>query len=129
MKKLLRKIFRRPATLLVAAWANRSYRQGVKAAEARRKALIAGKGEGNCVVYLARDSFHPDRLVTYTKRQFKAEKRVYGVHARLLTMNTLMRGCYYHTADKWGRGGLDPRESEVRRQAFVRERLRLAGLR
>lgn len=128
MRKFFKRLFRRPAILLVTAWARRSYKQGVAAAEERRKSLIAKGAGGNCMVFLARDSFHPDRLVTYDKRQFKTEKKVYGVHARLLTMNTLMRGCYYHTADKWGRNGMGRRETEVRRKAFIRERLTLAGL-
>lgn len=128
MRKFLRRLFRRPAIMLVTLWARRSYNQGVKAAEARRETLIARNSGGNCVIYLACDSFHPDRLVTYDKRQFKTEKKVYGVHARLLTMNTLRRGCYYHTADRWGREGMSARDAEVRRRAFIKERLHLAGL-
>lgn len=125
---LIKRIFRRPAIFFVSLWANRIYKKGIKAAEERRLSEMKRQEKNNCMVYLACDSFHPDRLVTYTKRQFKVEKRVYGTAARLLTMNTLKRGCYYHTADKWGNGGLDARETEVRRRAFIKERLRLAKL-
>lgn len=130
LKKFLRKIFRKPAILIVTLWANRAYRQGVAAAERRYQGEVARgyEAKNNGMVYLACDSWHPDKLKTYTKRQFKVEKRAYGTAARLLTMNTLKRGCYYHTADRWGNGGLSEKDKEVRRRAFVRERLRYAKL-
>ena len=117
----LKKLFRRPAILVVTLYANHIYKQGVAAADRRHRA------EGNAI-YLARNTFHPDKLTTYNKVQFKTEKRVYGESARLLTMNTLRQGCYYYTPDRYGNNGLDDRAKETRREAFVKERLRLAGL-
>lgn len=121
MKKLLKRIFRKPAIFFVTLWANRTYRQGVAAAEFRH----SEEGE---MIYLAADAFRPDRLVTYDKAQFKMEKRVFGVAAHLLTMNTLRSGCYYHTKDRFGGNGLTKHDAEIRRKAFIKERLRLAGL-
>lgn len=125
-----KRIFRKPAIILVTLWAKRTFNLGVQAAEARRLDEISrGYEKGNnCMVYLACNSFRPDHLVTYTKQQFKAEKRVYGVAARLLTMNSLKRGCYYYTADRWGNGGISERDIEIRRKAFVKERLLKAKL-
>lgn len=117
----IRRLFRKPAILFVTLWANRTFRQGVEAAERRH-------GKEKETIYLAADSFHPDRLVTYSKAQFKIEKRVYGMAARLLTMNTLRSGCYYHTADRNGLNAIPEHEREIRRKAFVKERLRIAGL-
>ena len=126
----IKKLFRKPAIIFVTLWAKRTFRQGVQAAEDRRLDELKHGQEtsGNCMIYLACNSFRPDHLVTYTKRQFKIEKRVYGVAARLLTMNTLKSGCYYYTADRWGNGGMDEAEIERRRRAFIKERLRLAKL-
>lgn len=118
---IFKRFFRWPAMLFVTLYARLIYRQGVDAAERRHQA------EGN-TIYLASKTFHPDRLVTYSKAQFKMQKRAFGVSARLLTMNTLKSGCYYHTADRYGNNGLSSRDREIRRKAFVRERLRLAGL-
>lgn len=118
---IFKRIFRRPAILLVTIWARRTYRQGVAAADERHRK----EGE---MIYLAADSWKPDRLVTYNKAQFKAEKRVYGMAARTLTMNTLRSGCYYHTADRIGGNRMTDRDIIKRRKAFVKERLRLAGL-
>lgn len=118
---MFKKLFRIPAVLFVTWWANRTFRQGVRAAEERHK--FEKK-----TIYLAANSFHADRLVTYDKRQFKIEKRVYGVKARLLTMNTLARRCYYHTADQFGNNGLSKEQKEIRRRAFIKQRLRLAKL-
>ena len=118
---IFKRIFRWPAMLFVTLYARLIYRQGVEAAERRHQV------EGN-TIYLASKTFHPDRLVTYSKAQFKMQKRAFGVSARLLTMNTLKSGCYYHTADRYGNNGLSSRDGEIRRKAFVRERLRLAGL-
>lgn len=117
----LKRLFRRPAIYLVTLWARRAYKQGVQAAEARHKLE-------HCTIYLASNSWHPDRLVTYNKTQFKTEKRAYGTQARLLTMNTLERRCYYHTANGQEQNGLGPEQKEIRRRAFIKERLRMAGL-
>jgi len=116
-----KRIFRWPAMLFVTLYARLVFRQGVEAAE--RRHLKEGS-----TIYLASKTFHPDRLVTYSKAQFKMQKRAFGVAARLLTMNTLKSGCYYHTADRFGNNGLSSRDRTIRRKAFVRERLRLAGL-
>lgn len=120
-KNILKRIFRRPAIIVVTLYARHIYNEGVAAAKRRR--LREG-----CTVYLAANSWHPDHLVTYTKEQFKTEKKVYGTAARLLTMNTLKYGCYYYTPDRFGRGGMHPAEVDIRRKAFVKERLRLAKL-
>ena len=116
-----KRLFRLPAVFLVTLWARRAYDQGVKAAEERRK-------RERTIVYLAPNTFRPDRLVTYTRETFRVQKKVFGYKARLLTMNTLRNGCYYHTADKYGNHPMTRRERDVRRSAFVRERLRLARL-
>lgn len=118
---MFKKFFRKCAVFFVTLWAKYAYWQGVEAAEERhRKEKIA--------VYLASNSFRPDHLVTYDKHQFKVEKHVYGQAARLLTMNTLRRDCWYYTADRQGQNGMTPRDKEVRRRAFIKERLTLAGL-
>lgn len=118
---IFKRIFRKPAILFVTLWAKYVFRQGIDAAE--RRCAMEGR-----VTYLAASSFRPDHLITYTKPQFKVEKKVYGMAARLLTMNTLKRGCYYYTADQFGRNGMEPKEVERRKKAFIKERLELAGL-
>lgn len=118
---IFRRIFRKPAIILVTLYAKHIYEEGVRAAEQRHT-------KEKKTIYLAAKTFHPDRLVTYSKAQFKMQKRAFGVAARLLTMNTLRTHCYYHTADQWGENGLSDREVEIRRKAFIRERLRLAKL-
>lgn len=125
-----KKLFRKPAIFFVTLWAKRTFNEGVERAEERRRAEMQYEREksGNCMIYLACNSFRPDHLVTYDKAQFKIEKRVYGQAARLLTMNTLKRGCYYYTSDRWGQGGLSKKEIEVRKKAFIKERLKLAKL-
>lgn len=121
LKDRLKRIIRRPTVIFVTWYANYIYGMGVKAAEQRHAA------EGK-TIYLAEDTFRPGRLVTYNKAQFKAEKSVYGMAARLLTINTLRSGCYYHTADRFGGNGLREEEKDIRRKAFIKERLTLAGL-
>lgn len=115
------KLFRKLAILFVTLWSKWAYNQGVRAAEERWKS-------SHRTIYLAANSFRPDRLVTYDKSQFKQEKKVFGYHARLLTMNTLKNGCYYYTADRFGNNRISDEEKEIRRRAFVKERLRMARL-
>lgn len=119
--KFLKKLFRPVAIFFVTTWANRLWKQGIDMAERRHRL------EG-VQVYLASENFHPDRLTTYTKRQFKVEKRVFGFHARLLTMTTLKRGCYYYTANRQGGDAIPEKEKELRRQFFIKERLTKAKL-
>lgn len=122
MKKFFKKLFRRWAMVLVAAWANRTFRKGVRAADERWK-------KEHRMIYLCSKTFHPDRLVTYNKFQFKAEKSVFGMyHTRLLTLPHLKNHCYYHTPDREGRDEISERDKEIRRRAFVKERLRAAKL-
>lgn len=118
---IFKRIIRKPAILFVTLWARRAYDMGVEAAEKRH-------AKEHCTIYLAEDSFKPGRLVTYDKAQFKTEKRVYGVSARLLTMNTLRSGSYYYTKDTLEQHGISKHDRIVRRKAFVKERLRKAGL-
>lgn len=127
---IFKKAFRKLAIVFVSLWARLAYSKGVLAAEERRRREMQKPRDesGNCKVYLACNSFRQDRLVTYTKRQFKLEKKVYGRAAQLLTMNSLSNGCYYFTADRWGENAMSEREKDIRRKAFVKERLRLAGL-
>ena len=116
-----KRLFRRPAIFLVTLWARRTYNEGVRAAEERHR-------REHRTIYLAANSFRPDHLVTYDKAQFKTEKRVYGTRARLLTMQTLARRCYYHTANGQEQNGLDEAQKGIRRRAFIKERLRMSGL-
>lgn len=120
--KFFKNLRRRAAIIFVTLWAKLAYEEGVRAAENRRR-----KSDGE-MIYLAKNSFRPDHLVTYDKEQFKIEKRVYGVAARLLTMNTLKTHCYYHTADRFGNNALSSHERETRKKAFIKERLHLAKL-
>ena len=115
------RLIRKPAVLMVTLWARHAYNMGVEAAEKRH-------AKEHCTIYLAEDSFKPGRLVTYNKLQFKTEKRVYGVSARLLTMNTLRSGSYYYTKDVLEQNGISKHDAIVRRKAFVKERLRKACL-
>lgn len=121
MKRFFKTIFRAPAVFFVTLYAKFIYNQGKRAADHRHK-------EEKCAIYLAADSFDPRRMVTYRKEEFKFEKRVYGYKARLLTMNTLRKGCFYCTPDGYGNNALTPAQIEMRRRAFIKDRLRLARL-
>lgn len=117
----IKRLFRKAAIIVVTIYAKHLYEQGVKGADLRH----AREGK---MIYLASQTFHPDRLVTYDKEQFKAEKKVFGTSAQLLTINTLRHGCYYHTPDRFGRMGLSEQDKEIRRKAFIKERLHFAKL-
>ena len=121
IKYFFKKLFRPLAVLVVTTYARRIYNRGVKAADARH-------AHEHKTIYLASETFFPDRLTTYDKLRFKTEKKAWGYHARLLTMNTLRAGSFYHTPDRYERNGLDPKEKEIRRRAFIKDRLRMAGL-
>lgn len=121
MKKFLKRLFRPLAVFVVTLWANRLWKQGLEMANERHR-------KEGVQVYLASKTFLPEELTTYTKRQFKVEKRAFGYHARLLTMTTLKRGCYFYTPNQWGEDRITKEDEELRRQFFVKERLQLARL-
>lgn len=117
----MRRLFRRIAALVVTVYANRIYKQAVENADKRHKAE-------KVMIYVASATFQPDKLVTYDRWQFKAEKATFGYLARRLTLQTMKAGCYYHTADTAGNQAMTDREKERRRLAFIRERLMKAKL-
>ena len=80
------------------------------------------------MIYVVEDMLHPGRLTTYDRARFKTEKRVIGTPARLMTCQTLKQRCFYHTADTAGNQGMESRQQEIARLAFVRDRLRAARL-
>lgn len=118
---IFKKFFRKLAALVVTVYANRIYKQAVRNADIRH-------AKEKTMIYVASQVFHPDRLTTYDKARFKTEKKVFGYHARILTLQTLKNGCYYHTPDKAGNQAMTEKEKEVRRRAFVKERLAAAKL-
>ena len=113
--------FRRLAVIVVTAWANHLYKQGVAMADERHKR------EGD-TIYLAARLFRTDRMTTYNRDEFRAFKRACGQKARLHTTTTLKNGCYYHTPDRAGNNGMSERDKEIRRRFFIKERLTLAKL-
>lgn len=113
--------FRRLAILVVTAWANILYKQGVAMADARHKR------EGG-TIYLASKLFRTDQMTTYNREEFRLFKRQLGQKARLHTVTTLKNGCYYYTPDKAGNNGISKRDKEIRRRFFIKERLKLAKL-
>lgn len=115
------KIFKKLAAVFVTMYANYLYKTAVRSADA----LWA---EEHRMFYVASENFRPNRLTIYDRDRFKAEKRVFGFHARLLTLNSLRNGCYYHTPDRVGNQRMSEREKERRRLFFVKERLRMAKL-
>jgi len=119
MKKI--RPFRRLARLVVIAWANYTYGKVVRRADERY-------AKEHTMIYVASQPFRPDILTTYDRRRFKIEKEVWGYHARLLTLQSLKNGCYYHTPDTAGNQVMSERDREIRRRFFVRERLEKAKL-
>lgn len=114
-------IFKKLAVVVVTFYGNYIYKKAVKAADERHR-------REHQMIYVASENFRPDVLTTYDRKRFKIEKRVFGYHARLLTLQTLKAGCYYHTPDTAGNQGMSEEEKERRRLFFIRERLEKARL-
>lgn len=124
MKKFLsflKSLRKRLAIIIVTAWADYTFDK------ARRKADERHAEEG-WMIYVASQPFRSDRLTTYDRIRFKAHKAVWGFHGRLLTLETLKNGCWYHTADTAGNQAMSEREIERRRKAFIKDRLVAAKL-
>lgn len=117
----MRKLFRKLAAMVVTIYANYLYKKAVRIADRRY-------AREHQMIYVASKNFQPDYLTTYDKARFKTEKKVFGFHARILTLQTLKNGCYYHTPDRAGNQKMSEREKERRRLFFVRERLYKAKL-
>ncbi len=124
MKKILKKlksIRRNLAVLFVTAWANYIYKTTMRKADERHRR------EG-WMIYVVSEPFRTNRLITYNRAGFKRAKGLWGYHGRLLTLQTLKNECWYHTPDTAGNQAMDKRAIEIRRKAFIRNRLRAAKL-
>ena len=114
-------IFKKLAIVVVTIYANYIYKKAVRMADERY-------AKEHTMIYVASKTFRPDYLTTYDRRRFKAEKQVFGYSARLLTLQTLKNGCYYHTPDTAGNQKMSKHDIEARRRYFVQERLKKAKL-
>lgn len=113
--------FKKLAKAVVVLWASYTYEKVAREADA----LYA---KNHRMYYVASKTFRPDMLTVYDRYRFKAEKQVYGVFARILTLQTLKNGCYYHTPDTAGNQALGKHERERRKRFFINERLAKARL-
>lgn len=114
-------IFKKLAALIVTAYSNHIYRTALEKADELHRL-------NHRMYYVATNTFDSSRLTTYDRAKFKAEKRVYGHYAKLLTMQTLKNGCWYHTPDPVENQKMSDEEKERRRKIFVRRRLIKAKL-
>lgn len=93
----------------------------------RKKADRRHKKHG-IMFYVASRPFNPRELTIYDKKRFKAEKHIFGYHARLLTLQTMKARCFYHTPDRAGNQAMPEKEVQFRRSAFIHDRLKAAKL-
>lgn len=110
------------ARKVVILWTKYIYNKAVKIADRRYR-------EEHTMIYVVSKPFRPDLLVTLSKREFKAMKLYsWGYRGRLLTLQTLRNGCYYHTPDPVGNQSMDDNERARRLKYFIKERLIKAKL-
>lgn len=115
----MKKFFRKIAKFVVALYANRLYRKGVKIADKRHEAEKE-------MIYLASSMVDISQLVTLNRRQFRYMKRRLFIPKHYIC--NLKDGAWYHTADRGEQRGLTAQEKEIRRLAFVRHVLHRAKL-
>ena len=115
----MRKFFKKIASYVVAAYANRLYRKAVQKAEERHQ-------HEKTMIYIISSFFDESQLVCCSRKEFRECKE--KLRLRHLKIDGLKAGSWYHTTDSIGRNGLNPADKEARRIAFVRMILKRAGL-
>lgn len=115
MKKVIKKI----ASYVVAAYANRLYKKAVKKADERH-------AQEKTMIYVISSLLDDSQLVCCSRKEFREVKE--KLRLRELKIDGLKAGSWYHTADAIERNGMNPIDKEARRIAFVRMLLSKAGL-
>lgn len=115
----MRKFFKRIAAFFVKAYARRMYRKAVDIAEKRHM-------QERTTIYVISSPFNESSLLVMDRDEFREAKKRLG--ANRSTIADVKAGCWYHTSDAAGRGGLKPLDERARKEAFVRMMLCKAGV-
>lgn len=115
----MKKIFKRLASYVVTAYANRLYKKAVKIADERHE-------NEKTTIYVISSYSDPSVLETYNRDQFRKVKKHFNL--RTENMEKVRNGSWYHTADAGERNGLADVDKEARRLAFIRMILDRANL-
>lgn len=120
----MRRFFKRMALALVLYMAKRRYSKAVRIAEDNHKKrkttwyVVLSPTDNLRLVVLDRKNYRKIRIRNSLSMH---DREKYG-------MDSLKRGCFYHTADAGGGRKLSPMETEARRMAYLRHSVLIAGL-
>ena len=114
----MKKLFKRLAKYVVAAYANRLYRKAVKLADSRH-------AQERTMIYVVSGLAGDTSLACCNRAEFRAVKEKLHIKD---SVSSLKAGSWYHTADAIGRNSLAPIDKEARKRAFVRMVIERAGL-
>lgn len=107
----MKKLFRKLGILVVTWYANRLYTKAVEKAKKRFK-------DERHTIYVTSNLLNPMELITCNRNQYREMKRMSGVDRQskglVMPISELKQyGSWYHT-------GMDHKERELRRLAFVK---------
>lgn len=115
------KPFKKLASFFVTAYANRVFRNAVKIADSWHE----GTGKRYYVIFSPEGN---DKLVAIDDKGFLEIRKAMGMTGKEYPIAKLKNTCWYYTLNNSGKDRITDRELEVRRLAFVRERLAKAKL-
>lgn len=115
----MKKFFRLIAAHIVTMYANRIYRNAVKIADKRHE-------KEKEMIYVASSLADVRVLTTYNRKEFRRMKNRLFIPKHHIC--NLKAGAWYHTADRGCIRGLNDKEKEARRLAFVKHVLERAKL-
>lgn len=114
----MKKLFKKLAKYVVAAYANRLYKKAVRLADKRHD-------QEKTMIYVVSGLAGKSSLACCNRAEFRAVKEKLHIKD---SVPSLKAGSWYHTADAIGRNGLAPIDKEARKRAFVRMVIAMAGL-
>ncbi len=112
---------KRLARYFVRLWAIYNFNKAMRKADERYE-------REHTMIYVCQQPFNQNVLTTYNRRRFKLEKKAWGWHGILLTLQSMKYGCYYHTPDRAGNQAMTEDDIKMRRNYFIGERLHEAKL-
>lgn len=115
------KPFKKLASFFVTAYANRVFRNAVKIADSWHE----GTGKRYYVIFSPEGN---DKLVTIDDNGFLAIRKAMGMTGKEYPIAKLKNTCWYYTPNISDKDRITDRELEVRRLAFVRDRIKKAKL-
>lgn len=112
----MKKLYKKVARYFVTKFNTRLYRLAINYAEKRH-------AEEHRTIYVIDSPNDESQLLVIGKREFLYIRKQLGISSKSLPEAVLKARCWYYTENENNKGKMPARDMEIRRLAFLRDRL------